>query len=396
MQPFNLLAMQTMKYIALITFLFSCTGLIRAQDSVPSENKLLELYQAQKYREAAEYIKRFYPDTIRDRTVLDRLAYCYRMSGDHQQAAQYYLKLYALDSLDIAVLANLATVHAQRGLLRAATNYYQKLIRLDSNYIPALTALSTIMTKLGETDAAYRYLERANALAPMNSDIAFDFAQLCLKLRNDDDGYRHADSILQTALQTDPENGLLLLAKAQTAEKLRNYSELVQRCEHLVEQGEETSQVLTLLAKGYFHIDDFGNCRDTYQHALDRYGPISELDYYYLAMAYRALKQYQAGLACMDKVLELAVSANTALYYGRKADLHDLANQPSAAAASYLRSFQFEKIPLHYYSLAVLYDRKLSDPRNALRYYRLYLKQRPGKEESDFVEYVQKRIKELE
>src|SRR5690606_10236817 len=74
---------------------------------------------------------------------------------------------------------------------------------------------------------------------------------------------------------------------------------------------------------------------------------------------YKAMKRYEEGLESMEKVLELAISPNTAFYYGRKADLHDLANQPSAAAKSYLRSFQFETIPLHYYSLAVVYDKKI-------------------------------------
>ena len=122
---------------------------------------------------------------------------------------------------------------------------------------------------------------------------------------------------------------------------------------------------------------------------------MGEIDYYYLAMAYKAMKRYREGLESMDKVLELAVSPNTAFYYGRKADLHDLANQPSAAAESYLRSFQFEIIPLHYYSLAVVYDRKLNDTHNALRYFRQYVKQHPSKEEQVYVDYAQRRIDEL-
>src|SRR5690606_38272830 len=119
-----------------------------------------------------------------------------------------------------------------------------------------------------------------------------------------------------------------------SADNLGNYQEVIKRCETLTKQGEETLQVLTLLAKGYFLTNEFTRCRDTYQKALDQYSGIPELDYYYLAMAHKALKEYQSGLDCMDKVLELAISPNTALYYGRKADLYDLANQPSAAAAA--------------------------------------------------------------
>ena len=385
-----------MKRTICIIFLLGVFSLIGyTQHRQPDNNKLLELYQSQQYKEAAEYLKSFYPDTVTDLSVLSRLAYCYRMAGDYRLAEQYYLQLHALDSLDIPTLLNLAVVNAQRGLLKPSAAYYQKVIVVDSTHIQAYVALSSIMKRLGDGDAAFSYLERANQLQPTNSDIAFDFAQMCMNLR-EESGYRRADSVLQTALQADADNGLLVLGKAQVAEKLKNYLEVVERCEQLLECGEETQQVLTLLARGYFHINDFIGCKDAYEKAIERYETVGELDYYYLAMTYKSMKHYKEGLECMDKVLELAISPNAALYYGRKADLHDLANQPSAAASNYLRSFQFDVIPIHYYSLAVLYDKKLTDPRNALRYYRLYLKQELDERDKVFVEYVQKRIKELE
>src|SRR3546814_5365307 len=113
-------------------------------------------------------------------------------------------------------------------------------------------------------------------------------------------------------------------------------------------------------------------------------------------MSYKAMKRFEEGLTNMDKVFELAISPNTAFYYGRKADLHDLANQPSAAAKSYLRSFQFDVIPLHYYSLAVVYDRKLRDARSALRYFRQYVKLRAPDDEQIYLEYARRRIEELQ
>lgn len=385
-----------MKRAICIICLIGVSSLIGyTQNLQPDNNKLLELYQSQQYKEAAEYIKSFYPDTVIDVSVLSRLAYCYRMAGEYQYAEQYYLQLYALDSLNIPVLLNLAMINAQRRRLRPSAHYYRQVIAIDTTHVRAYTALSDIVRMLGDLDAAFRYLERANQLQPSNGNIAFDFAQMCLNLK-EDSSYRKADTVLMVALQSDSTDGLLVLGKAQVAEKLKNYLEVVQRCERLLELGENTSQVLNLLARGYFHIDDFIGCIETYEKAIESFKGLNELDYYYLAMAYKARKRYKEGLECMDKVLELAISPNAAFYYGRKADLHDLANQPSAAASSYLRSFQFSMIPMHYYSLAVVYDKKLQDPKNALRYYRLYLKQEPNADEKVFVEYVQKRIKELE
>ena len=384
--------MKTVLCVSLLCCLGICGRMGYAQDQRPDNNKLLELYQTQQYREAAKYLQAFYPDTTIDPAVLGRLGYCYRMAGDYVQAERYYRRLYALDSLNISTLVNLATLHVQRGMYLQATDYYQRIVALDSNHVGAYRALSGMLKRNGDAESAYNYLRRANSIQPLNSDIAFDFAQLCLEMEK----YGSADTALQRALQADPQHGLLLLGKLTVADKLKRYIEVVTVGEQLLSQGDESQRVLSLLARGYFHTGDFIACKDTYERLLAAYGQMGEMDYYYFAMAYKAMKQYQEGLACMDKVLELAISPNTAFYYGRKGDLHDLANQPSAAASSYLRSFQFEIIPLHYYSLAIVYDRKLTDARNALRYYRLYLKQNPPAEERVYVDYVQKRITELD
>ncbi|MGK6351326.1 tetratricopeptide repeat protein [Parapedobacter sp. DT-150] len=378
-------------YIAVLACCWLSIVVGYAQNRQPDNNRLLEFYQSQQYREAAEYLKQYYPDTIADPTVLSRLGYCYRMAGDYGQATRYYLQLYALDSTNTSTLSNLAAIHIRRGQYLPAAGYYQRIIAVDSAHVAAYDALSGLMRRRGELDSAYHYLRRANQIQPVNSDIAYDFAQLCMDLER----HPEADTVLQRALQADPEHGLLLLGKIKVAEKLENYLEVVNVGERLVEQGDESQQVLSILAKGYFHIDDFIGCQQTYERLLAIYEQMGEIDYYYLAMAYKTLKRYKDGLECMDKVLALAISPNAAFYYGRKADLHDLANQPSAAASSYLRSFQFEVIPLHYYSLAVLYDRKLSDTRNALRYYRLYLKQQLPQEERVYVDYAHKRIDEI-
>lgn len=374
-------------------YLCVCSFNLHAQHPPqPDNDKLLQLYQTQQYREAAEYLETFYPDTITDPAILDRLGYCYRMAGDYSQAERYYLRLYALDSLQISTLLSLAAVYVQRGQYAPATSYYQRIIRLDTAHVSAYRALSTLMRRKGDVPSAYAYLEQANHHQPSNSDIAYDFAQLCMTFEQ----YAKADSILQLALRADPDHGLLFLGKLQVAEKLKHYSEMVSIGEQLAAQGDESQQMFSLLARGYFHTDNFVRCQETYERLLALYEQMGEIDYYYLAMAYKATEQYKEGLVYMDKVLEIAISPNTAFYYGRKADLHDLANQPSAAASNYLRSFQFENIPLHYYSLAIIYDHKLTDHRNALRYYRLYLKQDPPKSENEYRQYVLRRIEELE
>lgn len=381
------------KFVAVFYLLFIGINLVgHAQETQPSAAKLLEFYQTQRYREAAAYIEHFYPDTITNTAVLSRLGYCYHMAGEYAKAEQYYLKLFAIDSLNVATLLNLAAVHVQRGTYPSAIDYYQRVVDADTSHVPSFKALSGLMQRQGNDTMAYRYLERANSLQPANADIGYDFARMCMNAEQ----YGKADTVLDRALQADPGHNMLLFGKMQVAEKLRRYQDMVTFGERLVDIGDESLPALSTLARGYFHTNDFIRCKTTYGKLETRQEKLGEMDYYYLAMAHKATKHYGEGLTYMDKVLELAISPNTAFYYGRKAELHDLANQPSAAASTYLRSFQFEVIPIHYYSLAVVHDRKLNNPHTALKYYRLYLKQNPPKAEYTFVEYVQKRINELQ
>lgn len=383
--------MKRVLYIAVLLWFGVGNGVGYAQDTQPDNNKLLELYQAQQYREAATYLRSFYTDRIADPAILNRLGYCYRMAGDYEEAERYYQQLYALDTLNVSTLMNLAGLYVKRGRYSSAAGYYQRIVAVDSNHVAAYRALSELTKRNGDLTAAFNYLLRANSLQPTNSDIAYDFAQLCMDLER----YGRADTVLQLALDDDLQNGLLLLGKIKVAEKLKHYEEVVTLGERLGELGDESREVLVLLARGYFHTQHFADCEETYSRLLAVYKQMGEVDYYYLAMAYKAMKRYEEGLESMEKVLELAISPNTAFYYGRKADLHDLANQPSAAAKSYLRSFQFETIPLHYYSLAVVYDKKLSDARNALRYFRQYVEQQLPEDQQIYLDYARRRIEEL-
>lgn len=364
----------------------------KAQNDLPDDHILLQFYQNHQYDAAAEYIKGFYPDTIRDQVILNRLGYCYRMSGNYRQAETYYLQLYGMDSLNVSALLNLGAINVQRRLFGPAEDYYKRVIAIDSNHVSAYVSLSGIMRRKPDWDAALAYLHRANRLQPGNMDIANDLVRVYVDLKE----YEQADSVLDAALRIDPDNGILLYAKTEVAEALKNYPTMIRACERLAALGEESVQIKTRLARGFFYLNDYIGSLNTYQERIDSYGEdLGELDYYYMAMSCKALKRYKEGLEYMDKVLKAAISPNTAFYYGRKADLHDLANQPSAAASSYLKSFHFDVIPLHYYSLALVYDSKLRDQKNALRYFQLYLKQAPGEGEKAYRHYAQKRLEEL-
>src|SRR3546814_1065797 len=141
---------------------------------------------------------------------------------------------------------NLAGLHVKRGRYASAEDYYQRIITVDSNHITAYRALSDLAKRNGDLAVAFNYLLRANSLQPTNSDIAYDFAQLCMDLER----YGRADTVLQLALAEDPQHGLLLLGKIKVAEKLKHYQEVVALGEQLRSE-EHTSELQSLMRISY-------------------------------------------------------------------------------------------------------------------------------------------------
>lgn len=378
-------------WIMTILMSLSLSGKSQQRETI-DERRLNDYFQNQQFSEAASYLHRFYDASNPDTDLMGRLGYCYRMAGEDKQAEYFYLKLHHLDTLHIPTLLSLSAINSKRLQYKEARDFLHKIMDIDSTHMSALLALARVSGNLQQEKLQYQYLKRGNYLRPTNSDITHDFAQICMQVEK----YGEADTALEMTLAGQPDNRLLLLTRAKITSQLKNYKETIRLCEHLIELEYRTPDVLALLSRAYFFEKKYVQSIAGYQEILDNQQFLSESDLYYFAMAHKAEKQYKEANAVMDLVLKAAISPNSAFYYGSKADLHDLANQPSAAVQNYLKSFHFDTIPSHYYSLALVYDLKLTDPRNALRYYRTYLQQELPADEERFVEYVKQRVKELE
>ena len=82
-----------MKQLILSFLLISCTYITKAQNTNIDKEKLLDLYQTQRYAEAAQYLQSVYPAETEDVKALNQIAYCYMMSGKLPEAEKKYLKI---------------------------------------------------------------------------------------------------------------------------------------------------------------------------------------------------------------------------------------------------------------------------------------------------------------
>ena len=119
----------------LISLLILCCSVFEAtaqSDHILDKEKLLDLYQNQRFGEAAIYLRSVYSENTDDPKELAQLAYTNMMAGNLPAAEKSYLKLYNLQPGSLPVLFNLASLQRRRDDDNKAKSYYQEIIKIDS------------------------------------------------------------------------------------------------------------------------------------------------------------------------------------------------------------------------------------------------------------------------
>lgn len=377
----------------LICHLFAVLSCVCAQGQEPpyDELKLFRFLQNQDYKGATDYLMPFYERDSLNMDVLAQLAYSHRLSKNLTVAERFYWQSFQLDSTDVGVLYNLGSLSLGRFNYNLAEDYFQRILAINPDHVQANISLSAIMARKSEWDQAYSHLAHAYAWQPGDMDLAADLVRMCMEREQ----YERADSLLREILPLDPDNGRLLYARVEVSNHLEQYEEVVSTSEHIIALGAATVPILRQYAMGLFALMDYERCLEQYQRVIDMDGNLSELDCYYMAMSAKAMKRYKEGLEYMDMALEAAISPNAGFYYGRKADLYRLANQPSNAIKTYQQSFHFPIIPIHYYEMGIIFDRDLTNPTQAIRHYELFLQQELKETDKPYIKYAKHRLETL-
>ncbi|MFI5159495.1 MAG: tetratricopeptide repeat protein, partial [Sphingobacteriales bacterium] len=192
------------------------------QQSTPANNDLLlDYYQNQRFAEAADYLKKAYPEPIADLKVLSSLAYASQMAGKLPEAEQYYQRIYAADTTNSAVLFHLGNIEGRRGDNAKALVYFKKILQKDSLNFSVYKQMATLSQNMGDIMNAVNYLQKANRINPVEPEVGYDLANFYLTLKL----YNKADTVVTMALSADTSNMLLLLGKAQAIYHLKKYPE---------------------------------------------------------------------------------------------------------------------------------------------------------------------------
>nr|WP_276900978.1 tetratricopeptide repeat protein [Pedobacter kyonggii] len=372
----------------LVLFGLNLAGYAQNKTAVDKE-KLFDFYQTQRYADAAQYLKGIYGEESNDFKTLSQIGYCFLMAGNNVEAEKFYGKAYALQPQNLPILFSLGSINTKRGNTEKAKLYYGEIVKIDSNNFNVYKLLANLYGSPKDS-LKLIYLLKANQINPLEADVASDLAEIHSTYQE----YEKAYNVLDIAIKGDSDNLVLQRAKLPIANQLKKYGEVIASGEKLLKDGADAG-VIKDVAKAYYYTKKYQKAIALFK-LLEVAAMENEATLYYTSLSYRALKDYPQAAVYTKKTIDEAISPNTSSYYSLLGLVYEENNQLTLANAAYKKGLQFKATPTLYYRLAVFYDTRLKQGKNALKYYNLYLKSRPSMvDDKEEIKFSKDRIAQL-
>nr|WP_315422636.1 tetratricopeptide repeat protein [uncultured Pedobacter sp.] len=377
------------KLLTLLVLLYLSIGIYAQNVTVIDKEKLFDFYQTQRYADAAQYLKGIYGEEVKDFKTLSQIGYCFLMAGNNVEAEKFYSKAYALQPQSLPILFSLGNINSKRGNTEKAKLYYGEIVKIDSNNFNVYKLLANLYPM--PTDSMkFIYLLRANQINPLEGDVAADLAEVHSAYQR----YEKAYDVLNIAIKGDSDNLVLQRAKLPIANQLKKYGEVIVSGEKLLKDGADAG-VIKDVAKAYYYTKNYLKAIDLFK-LLEVAAMENEATLYYTSLSYRALKNYPQAAAYTRRTIDEAISPNTSSYYSLLGLVYEENNQLALASAAYKKGLQFKATPTLFYRLAVFYDTRLKQEKNAFKYYNLYLKSKPSStDDKEEIKFSKNRIAQL-
>lgn len=353
------------------------------------KEKLFDLYQTQRYGDAANYLKSVYGEEVSDVKILSQIGYCYLMSGNNVEAEKFYLKAYGRQTQNLPVLFSLASLNSKRGNIEKAKLYYGEIVKIDSNNFSVYKQLANLYSSNADSMKLV-YLLKANMINPTEGDVAYDLADVYMTMQKREKAYK----VLNIAIDADTGNIILKKAILPVANFLKKYNEVILSGEKILKVDQDPL-VIKDVAKAYYYTKNYAQAASLFK-LLETMGLQNEATLYYSSLCYRAMKNFPLAKDYTKKTIEEAISPNTADYYALLGLIYEETDQLPQANKAYKKGLEFKAVPTIYYRLAILYDTKYKQVKQAEKYYALYLKSKPNPEtDKDEIKYVKSRMEQL-
>ncbi|MEN9917669.1 MAG: hypothetical protein RL662_105 [Bacteroidota bacterium] len=354
-------------------------------------------YQFQK---ALEYIERQKPT----RSLLIEKILCYKALGENNKAGEVLLSLAQQYPKDIYILNELALSFQATGKWKAGEQCYDQLIEIDSTniyykikkgnllynqtrYNEAIDVYKeiyinngtpSILKQLGRSyesinmnDSARVYYSKAWEYDPSDSQTAILYGNFSIRRKD----VSTALEVCETFLAQDSTNSQINFLHAFAYYIKDDYEAAAALFEKCIAGGDSTLLVNRSLGLSYFSLKDSRAYRSLNKAYAEDTTNISVL--YSLATVCNDLEKSEEAIKYYSTLVDRIISeqAHLYLYYRGLAIAYTNEEEYKKAISNYKEAINYgseNQQSLMRHTIANLYDYKLKDNDNALKYYKLY------------------------
>ena len=290
--------------------------------------------------------------------------YAYYLTSIHMhydrydEAIKIYRRFLMKDSLNYNYLNKMAFASLKKGELEYAAEMYDRSLRANKKNIIAFKNLAYLYSAAGRSDTAIQILSRGIEMDPTDMDLFAKRAQLYY---SGDENQKALDDYLEI-LSSGDSSAIYLKRAGICYCNIKNYNEAVKYLLPALKADTTDYRTCSFLGFCYYNLNDIPNSINYYNKVISILTPV----------------QSQMGLTYR---------------YIAASNIKKGANK--SAVNSFLKAFNINSDPNIYMEIANVYDEKLKDSKNAIRYYQAYLNEFKNSKtppSSAYVESIQKRI----
>jgi tetratricopeptide (TPR) repeat protein len=355
-------------FILLVWLLPAMKSTARPDTSGIDRGLLMGYFEHQQYARAADYVSGTHDSSLRGISLLGYACY---MSNQLSRAEACYRRIFTADSANAMACDYLGKISLVRGDRRQALHYFCLLVSLQPGVAEYDKQLADLWGHLGNENAAGYYYRLSYQANPRDPGVVAGLADYLTGQHL----YREADSILDRSLQQDSLAAAVIKARIRSAYAQEDYKVIFPLAGRLKRMENVSLRPFLYAAIGYYYLGNYPACVRTCDFLITQHLK-SRAVLYLEAMAFKKQKKYKLSLAMLDECVAEAIDRDADGYYSAKGDIYETMGEFHAALRQYDTAAYIFHSPVQLYRKARIYDARLKSPRTALRYYRLYLRQR--------------------
>ncbi len=350
---------------------------LRMIDNAPDNTpyifyKVQALKGLNRYSETIETLQAYLEQEPDHQRALIEIAECYKSTGNLLKALEYYGKAYQNNP--------------ENNFIRI--QYFYLLIQAES-YEKAHT-IGKVLVDRGDP-TGYRFLGRVYEGLQQN-DSAIVCYEEAIRLKPTD--YLSVASVANLYIsRNEPEEAILytenyrsldslnLLVNRQNAKAYcldTNYPVAIERYTQLVKAGDRSFQTNYYLGVSHYAQEEFFEAQEYLEKAYKQ-EPKNVNLLYYLARACARSAWKEEGVSYMKQALEYTIPENATLakLYRGLAECHRVARQPHEQIKALEKLYEYDpEAKSTLYSIGLVYQDRLKDNKNAIRYLEEFMKTR--------------------